>query len=120
MVKGQVRALGSKQHLKTRFGSGFELSIKLRIGQADVAQQVEALTAFVLSLFPSSLLLAENGGQVTYKVPKEEMNLGKVFGEMEGSKERLQVEDYMVAQPTLEQVCLRYDGMHSHSHGKWS
>ena len=33
MVKGQLRALGTKQHLKSKFGSGYELCIKLFIGK---------------------------------------------------------------------------------------
>jgi energy-coupling factor transporter ATP-binding protein EcfA2 len=106
MVKGQVRILGSKQRLKSKFGSGFELNVKLHANDA-LAEQVEALVDYVKTLFPSTTVLAENGGQVTLEVPKEEMNIGKVFTELEVHKKRLGIEDYMVAQPTLEQVFIR-------------
>lgn len=103
MVKGQLRALGTKQHLKNKFGSGYELSVKLRVVQS-LAEQLDELTRFVHGLFPSSLLLGENGGLITYQIPKEEMRMGKAFTHLEAEKERLQIEDYIVAQPTLEQV----------------
>jgi ATP-binding cassette subfamily A (ABC1) protein 3 len=103
MVKGQLRALGTKQHLKNKFGSGYELIVKLNVTQS-FAEQLDELTRFVHGLFPSSLLLGENGGLITYQIPREEMKMGKAFTNLEAEKERLSIEDYTVAQPTLEQV----------------
>jgi len=102
MVHGQLRALGTKQHLKNKFGSGFELVVKLQV--TNLEEQLSALGDFVTSLFPSSTMISENGGLVTYKVPKEEMKMGVAFSELEENKMRLSIEDYSVAQPTLEQV----------------
>ena len=59
MVKGQLRALGTKQHLKTKFGSGYELTVKLMV--TDLAAQTMQLTNFVNSIFPSATIIAENG-----------------------------------------------------------
>jgi ABC-type multidrug transport system ATPase subunit len=122
MVKGQLRALGSKQHLKNKFGSGYELTVKLAVQptvqqeqkphsanlqQQDMSVQIEALTAFVQELFPSATILAENGGLLTYQIPKEEMQMERAFTNLESQKARLSIEDYTVAQPTLEQVFIR-------------
>jgi ATP-binding cassette subfamily A (ABC1) protein 3 len=104
MVKGQIRALGTKQHLKYKFGSGYELSVKLRVKNKFFQEQLEKLTSFVHGLFASSVLLAENGGLVTYQIPREEMHMGKAFSALEANKKDLEVEDYTIAQPTLEQV----------------
>jgi ATP-binding cassette subfamily A (ABC1) protein 3 len=102
MVKGQVRAIGTKQHLKVKFGSGFELTIKIRV--TNIETQRAELTSFVQSMFPAAFILSENGGLITYQISKEEMRMSTVFNGLEKEKERLQIEDYTVAQPTLEQV----------------
>jgi ATP-binding cassette subfamily A (ABC1) protein 3 len=102
MVHGQLRALGTKQHLKNKFGSGFELVVKLQI--TDLARQIDEMNSFVNSMFPSAVLMSENGGLITYQIPREEMKMGLAFTELENNKTRLCIEDYSVAQPTLEQV----------------
>jgi hypothetical protein len=48
--------------------------------------------------------LGENAGLLTYQIPKEQMRMGVAFTELEKYKDELNVEDYSVAQPTLEQV----------------
>eukprot|EP00286_Rhodomonas_abbreviata_P007959 CAMPEP_0181335448 /NCGR_PEP_ID=MMETSP1101-20121128/26837_1 /TAXON_ID=46948 /ORGANISM="Rhodomonas abbreviata, Strain Caron Lab Isolate" /LENGTH=1401 /DNA_ID=CAMNT_0023445569 /DNA_START=43 /DNA_END=4248 /DNA_ORIENTATION=+ len=123
MVHGQLHALGTKQHLKNKFGSGFELVVKLSIGSssssssADVQSAVATLIAstseFVCGMFPSAVLLSENGGLLTYTIPREEMKMGLVFTQLEKSKQALSIEDYAVAQPTLEQVFIRTVNEHT-------
>lgn len=127
MVRGQLRCLGTKQRLKSRYGSGFELVVKLRLAglgtnkdKAAVRGAVDRLTGFVKSLFPSAELLATNGGLCTFQVPREEMKMGVAFGQLTQAKKGpisvktagngetiemdLLVEDFTVAQPTLEQA----------------
>lgn len=107
MVKGQLRALGTKQHLKVKFGSGFELTVKLQVDNKELEDSIKALTLFVQHLFPSANLLSENGGLLTYQIPREEMRMGLAFTQLEQQKQALHVEDYTIAQPTLEQVFIR-------------
>jgi ABC-type multidrug transport system ATPase subunit len=102
MVQGQLRALGSKQHLKNKFGSGFELVVKLIV--KDFERQLKELNAFVLGMFPSATVISENGGLIAYQIPKEEMKMGVAFTQLEANKTKLCIENYSVAQPTLEQV----------------
>jgi len=111
MVKGQLRALGTKQHLKNKFGSGFELVVKLVV--KDIAAQMQDMNEFVKSMFPSSFLISENGGLLTYQIPREEMKMGLAFTNLEKNKEALCIEDYSVAQPTLEQVFIRTVNKHT-------
>ena len=44
-----------------------------------VTDSKAALFSFLQSLFPSVLAIAENGGLMTYRVPKSEMSIGKMF-----------------------------------------
>ena len=76
--------------------------VKLHV--TDLTAQVEQLTGFVKEMFPSAVTISENGGLLTFQIPKEEMRMGLVFSRLEESKKELCIEDYSVAQPTLEQV----------------
>jgi hypothetical protein len=105
-VLGQLRALGTKQHLKSKFGSGYELVVKLKMSELGPAS-LDTLGGFVTSLFPSSKFISDNGGLVTYSIPQAEMNMGLAFTEFEDKKSQLHVEDYHIAQATLEQVFIR-------------
>jgi len=105
MVQGQLRALGTKQHLKNKFGSGFELVVKVHV--TDLEKQVAALDSFVRGMFPSALQISENGGLITYTISREEMKMGLAFTQLESHKAELGIEEYSVAQPTLEQVFIR-------------
>ena len=58
-------------------------------------------------MFPSAHILSENGGLVTFEIPRSEMKMGLAFSQLEANKERLDIEDYSIAQPTLEQVFIR-------------
>lgn len=129
MVHGQLQALGNKQHLKAKFGSGYELVVKLVEQQtADVSSsnkkdnnksltldtnplQISPLltefTAFITGIIPEAKFVSDNGGLVTFNIPKERMDMGLIFTSLEANKEKLYVENYSVAQPTLEQVFIR-------------
>jgi ATP-binding cassette subfamily A (ABC1) protein 3 len=81
MVQGQLRVLGSKQHLKSRFGSGFELVVKMNVVEGQLDAQTQALTQFVKDMFSSSRVMTVNGGMVTYQIAKEDMKMGKCASE---------------------------------------
>ena len=111
MVKGQLRALGTKQHLKSKFGSGYELVVKLQV--KDFVKQTAKLEAFILSIFPNAKMLAENGGLVTYHIPASEMRIGMAFSRLYESKVALDIEEFIFSQPTLEQVFIKTVITHS-------
>ena len=78
------------------------LLIKLKI--FNIEEQVNNITTFIKNMFPSVHMLSENGGLLTYEVPKSEMKMSLAFKELEENKITLCIEDYSIAQPTLEQV----------------
>ena len=63
MVNGQFKCLGSIQHLKTRFGSGYSLNIRCLEGRSD---QVKASLAQCLS---GAQLAEEHHTQLKYQLP---------------------------------------------------
>jgi ATP-binding cassette, subfamily A (ABC1), member 3 len=101
MVFGQLRALGTKQQLKSKFGANYELVVKL--GDDSVEGDEQRLDAFVLKLFPSAKKENDNG-LITYTIQRKEMSLAKAFSEFEKNRLTLHVENYSVSQPTLERV----------------
>lgn len=108
MVKGQLRALGELQHLKHKFGSGYEIILQLKPGPEDGYEaRVQQVTGFLVARYPDATLLSNNGGLLTFRLPGETLNVGLAFDALETNRDELGVSDYTVAQPTLEQVFVR-------------
>lgn len=106
MAQGQLRCLGSPQHLKSRFGSGYALQAKVQsTGQQEALEQFKA---FVHLTFPGSVLEDEHQGMVHYHLPGENLSWAQVFSALEKAKEQLGVADYSVSQISLEQVFLSF------------
>jgi ABC-type multidrug transport system ATPase subunit len=57
MVKGQLRALGTKQHLKNKFGSGYELTVKLKSSSESLQVDAARLSKFVVDMFSEAKLI---------------------------------------------------------------
>ncbi|ELK10775.1 ATP-binding cassette sub-family A member 3 [Pteropus alecto] len=106
MVQGQFKCLGSPQHLKSKFGSGYSLRAKV---QSDGQQEaLEQFKAFVDLTFQGSILEDEHQGMVHYHLPGDNLSWAKVFGILEKAKEKYRVDDYSVSQISLEQVFLSF------------
>ncbi|KAB0401470.1 hypothetical protein E2I00_009254 [Balaenoptera physalus] len=128
MVQGQFKCLGSPQHLKSKFGSGYSLRAKIRSDRQQEA--LEEFKAFVDLTFPGSVLEDEHQGMVHYHLPGNDLSwakrsprpaeepgpglltvaflLPKVFGVLEKAKEKYGMDDYSVSQISLEQVFLSF------------
>ncbi|XP_070316352.1 ATP-binding cassette sub-family A member 17-like isoform X2 [Odocoileus virginianus] len=106
MVQGQFKCLGSPQHLKSKFGSGYSLRAKIRSdGQQET---LEEFKAFVGLTFPGSVLEDEHQGMVHYHLPGDDLSWAKVFGIMEQAKVTYMLEDYSVNQISLEDIFLSF------------
>uniref|UniRef100_F6U7N4 ATP binding cassette subfamily A member 3 n=1 Tax=Xenopus tropicalis TaxID=8364 RepID=F6U7N4_XENTR len=104
MVNGQLKCLGSPQHLKNKFGSGYTLLAKTSRG----AEELMAFKDFVETIFPGSVLKHEHQGMVHYHITSQELSWAQVFGTLEKAKEKFDLEDYCVSQISLEQVFLSF------------
>ncbi|KAM9305170.1 phospholipid-transporting ATPase ABCA3 [Gastrophryne carolinensis] len=104
MVNGQLKCLGSPQHLKSKFGSGYTLLAKT----SNVEDGLIPFKQFVETVFPGSLLKHEHQGMVHYHITNQELSWAQVFGTLEKAKETFNLEDYSVSQISLEQVFLSF------------
>ncbi|MGH0173668.1 UNVERIFIED_CONTAM: hypothetical protein FKN15_075354 [Acipenser sinensis] len=105
MVNGQFKCLGSPQHLKSKFGSGYTLLAKMRVVEE---QDLQRLKDFIESTFHESVLKDEHQGMVHYHLTDTTLTWARVFGTMEAAKEKYRIEDYCVSQISLEQVFLSF------------
>nr|XP_060642190.1 phospholipid-transporting ATPase ABCA3 isoform X1 [Anolis sagrei ordinatus]XP_060642191.1 phospholipid-transporting ATPase ABCA3 isoform X1 [Anolis sagrei ordinatus] len=105
MVNGQFKCLGSPQHLKSKFGSGYTLLAKTHSDEED---NLQAFKTFVEKTFPGSVLKHEHQGMVHYHITNKNLSWAQVFGALEKAKEKYCVEDYSVSQISLEQVFMSF------------
>ncbi|KJE91770.1 ATP-binding cassette transporter 1 [Capsaspora owczarzaki ATCC 30864] len=111
MVNGKFRCMGSAQHLKSQYGVGYTLIIKLREGAQN---KLAELKQYIVDSFPDARLKEEHNTLVQYQLPsanstssnsaQSSVSLASIFSRMEDKRDSLEIEDYSVNQTTLEQV----------------
>uniref|UniRef100_A0A8C8CT99 P-type phospholipid transporter n=1 Tax=Oncorhynchus tshawytscha TaxID=74940 RepID=A0A8C8CT99_ONCTS len=104
MVNGQFKCLGSIQHLKSRFGEGY--TVIVRVGGSPPA--LGPVEEFVHESFPGSILKEKHHNTLQYQLPHSEGALASIFSHFTTHQQRLGVEDYSVSQTTLDQVFVNF------------
>uniref|UniRef100_A0A3B3Y4Z8 ABC transporter domain-containing protein n=1 Tax=Poecilia mexicana TaxID=48701 RepID=A0A3B3Y4Z8_9TELE len=100
MVKGQFRCLGSLQHIKNRFGSGFTVKMYLAKPSCDA----EEITAFMQRKFSTTFLKDQHSAMVEYHVPNAPGGVADIFSQLESNKHALRIKHFSVSQTTLDEV----------------
>ncbi|XP_015235444.1 PREDICTED: ATP-binding cassette sub-family A member 12 [Cyprinodon variegatus] len=104
MVKGQFRCLGSLQHIKNRFGSGFTVKMYL----AEPSCDSEEITAFMQRRFPTTYLKDQHSAMVEYHVPNAPGGVADIFSQLESNKHALRIKHFAVSQTTLDEVFINF------------
>ncbi len=99
MVNGEFKCLGSPQYLKSKYGSGFKL--KLRLCNEN---QLDRLHEFVKINFPASHVTEKHTNFVEFTLPFQHTQLSKIFGLVENNRINLNIKDYSIGQTTLDQI----------------
>ncbi|XP_043490128.1 ABC transporter A family member 1-like isoform X1 [Polistes fuscatus] len=113
MVKGELRCIGSTQHLKNLYGAGYTLEMKLLGGDCTPttpsSDRLSALKEFVAGLFPDATVEESFADRLVFAVPQHAVNsLAECFMQLEKAKQELDIEEYSFSQTTLEQVFLKF------------
>lgn len=138
MVKGELRCLGSTQHLKNLYGAGYTLEMKFRGGDRTPTtpgrNRTDELKNFVSELFPYAILEESFADRLVFSVSQQSVtSLADCFSKLEkgkaprspfpiqsrgltltkpdkffSAKNELDVEEYSFSQTTLEQVFLKF------------
>ncbi|XP_066560548.1 cholesterol transporter ABCA5 [Amia ocellicauda] len=108
MVSGQLRCIGSIQHLKGKYGRGYSLEVKLR-EELTGLQQVALLHKEILRIFPHAARQESFATLMVYKIPMEDVkSLAQSFSQLEKAKHTFNFEEYNFSQSTLEQVFMDF------------
>ena len=108
MVHGQLACLGTIQHLKSKFGRGYTIDIKIRSTANDIhASAIQNIQTFLLSQSQFYIVIKETtyctgSFQIEHATPAE------LFQLLEENKERFNIETYTISQTTLEQIFLSF------------
>lgn len=111
MARGSLRCVGPQQHLKTRFGEGFSLTINLDAPATPSA--LKRLTKFVHSHLNEEAVLESSWEYVVkYRLPQAERErIFSMFSFMEEKRESLKkhygIDEYGIGQTSLEEVFVR-------------
>jgi ATP-binding cassette subfamily A (ABC1) protein 1 len=116
MVNGKFQCLGSAQHLKNRFGSGYTLTLRSD-GRPEAIGKLKELAS---KTFPLAELKEEHYNQLQFQLPPKHTKLPLVFREMEKAKastgtadhEKSFLEDYSITQTTLDEVSCNFLWQH--------
>ncbi|XP_066442630.1 ABC-type organic anion transporter ABCA8-like isoform X2 [Eleutherodactylus coqui] len=102
MVSGKLRCIGSIQQLKSKFGKGYLLEIKVKD-----SQQVDDIHQEISRMFPQAAKQDRFSSLLVYKIPMENVqSLSQAFSQLEEAKRAHNIEEYSFSQSTLEQVFL--------------
>jgi len=103
MVSGRLKCLGSAQHLRSRYGQGYQIELKTE----DRKECVENLRKWVEGTFEGAQLVEIHGDRLKYKINRT-ISLGGVFGEIEKNKHILFIQEYSCAEYSLEQIFIHF------------
>ena len=103
MVNGRLKCLGSTQHLKSKYGQGYTLMVKLPPRSVDAFMDVVSTT-----FAGSSVLKDAHHGTLHYHITDASVRWSQLFAVMERAKEKLQLDDYSLSQTTLEQLFISF------------
>jgi ABC-type multidrug transport system ATPase subunit len=101
MVSGRLQCLGSSQHLKSRFGTGYQVEIRCTEGRT------EDTLAFCQREIPVLHMEEHHGTFLRFMAPAS-LDLAWTFQSLEGNKAPLGISNYSVSQATLEQVFIKF------------
>ena len=83
------RCIGSSQHLKNKYGSGYMLEVKLSTKQDTdtLDDRMTKLHQYIINAFPASSVMEQFSERVQYKVPKSSVtSLSRAFTVLEEGK----------------------------------
>ena len=103
MVDGALRCLGPIQSLKSKYGNGYRLDLRLDPHKADA----DAIMRFVKARLEGAEVEELEPANMTLSVPRGAVTLSELFGDLAEARAQLPgVEDCSVAQCSLEQIFL--------------
>jgi len=108
MVNGKFRCLGSTQHLRSKYGQGFTLIVKIRKELSEDQNYFISVQNHIQKALPSASLKDIHEGILHYHITDTTIPWSHIFRVMESTKYEMNLEDYIVSDTTLEQIFLAF------------
>ncbi|XP_043941106.1 cholesterol transporter ABCA5-like [Protopterus annectens] len=103
MVSGELRCIGSVQHLKSKYGKEYILEVGIKMEMTE--EQQNDLHKEILCMFPHAVRQDSYASLLVYKVPVSDVqSLSKSFSMLETAKHTFKIERYSFSQSSLQQV----------------
>uniref|UniRef100_A0A8C5L437 P-type phospholipid transporter n=2 Tax=Jaculus jaculus TaxID=51337 RepID=A0A8C5L437_JACJA len=106
MVKGTFRCLGTIQHLKSKFGDGYIVTMKIKSPKDDLLPDLNPVEQFFQGNFPGSVQRERHYHMLQFQVSSS--SLARIFQLLISHKDSLFIEEYSVTQTTLDQVFVNF------------
>lgn len=103
MVNGEMKCIGSSQHLKSKYGDGYTLDFKLEDNPEYMAKMTELLQSEV-----GEFETRESHKCHAIVILPTTKPLSALFRLLEEKKEEMHIVDYTLSQCTLDQVFLQF------------
>jgi ABC-type multidrug transport system ATPase subunit len=109
MVNGRLQAVGTPQHLKSRFGDGYVLEIACVPAAVGSGTPRAAIEAAVRELCPGAAAEeAFHSHHLALRLPAAEVRLSHLLRLLEARGPALGIADFVLTQGTLERVFLSF------------
>ena len=111
MVNGQMKCLGSIQHLKNTYGDGYTLFVIMKS-----VSDNNSVQEFLEQKIPTCVLSDSRYKTLTFEVREIPEGLAYLFKVLEEMQTSFHVDDYSVSQNTLDNVSInRESNMRPHA-----
>jgi len=107
LVNGKLAVLGTSQELKSSFGMNYTFESTLEAGE-DLHERVMDLTKLMNDNVEGAVDDGSFDGRVRLELPQDNLNLSRLFCELEEKRDIFKIKDYTISQTTLEQVFIHF------------
>ena len=107
ITNGVLRCVGTQQHLKSSYGTGYHLYINCqrnKESKEDEETVNKKMLNFVSSILPQAKLFQAFNGYFTFNVSTLGDEADQLFGEMEAKKTEMNITDWGLSQCSLDDV----------------
>ncbi|KAN0015516.1 hypothetical protein ACTFIU_008251 [Dictyostelium citrinum] len=105
MVDGKIRCIGTPNHLKHKYGSGYTIDIIPKYYLNDSFE----IHNFMAQTFPNATRVERLGRFISYDLPSQnQQSLSTIFRILQSNKQRLEILDFSASSSSLEKVFLKF------------
>lgn len=108
MLSGQLECIGTVDELKSKFGRGYTITIKMRQDTIDDSEYREDLTQDMKAEFHSCQLDHSFQGVLEYRIATTYTTWSEMFSKMAVIQKKYRFKEFYVCDTTLEQIFVSY------------